>query len=248
MKNIFLSLIIISFASLTAQPDDEIKWMFGVHGGFNQYRGDMGNGWYATNQAAYSFGGASFTYFLNRHFDLTLFGTRGDVGYQLPWNEEIVGQRNGFLVRKTTIDLLAKYYFIGREPFFQPYVFAGGGILMQGGQGDNSNPAQRRFDASLPSAGFGFNIRFAPFLLLQIQETFSRTNADYVDYRVAGGNDMYLMHSIGLLFSIPKPSVKRNGPDLVVDKCPKLPKELEAKKQAKKRSKAKERAEKKRRK
>jgi OmpA-OmpF porin, OOP family len=222
--------------SAFAQPQQEKKWVFGIHGGFNQYNGELGNGWYTNTQAAYSFGGISVSRFLTRHFDVTLFGSRGDLGYQGPWGDG----NNDFLIRKTTLQLLGRYYILGREPFFQPFLLAGGGLLFQRPRGDNFYPSQKKFDLAIPSAGLGFNLRLTRWMRLQLQEIFIHTSADYVDYRQGGGNDLYVMHTAGLIFNVPSlKSDRGDRSELIVDDCPKLPKELAAKRAAKKRMKTK---------
>jgi hypothetical protein len=236
-----LSISICFYAGLLAAqaPATENPWVFGIHGGFNQFKGDIGNGWYAHDQAAYSFGGFSVSHFLNRNWDLTFYGSRGDLGYRLPWTE--TGNQNDFRVRKTTASLWARYYFLGNDRFFQPFVFAGGSVLFQAPQGDNHYADRRAFDIGAPEGGIGFNLRLTRWMRFQVQEIFTYTSADYLDYRVGGMNDANLMHSAGLIFSVPRFKVNKgaDGPDLVVDKCPPLPKELAAKKAAKKRARSK---------
>ena len=241
MKKLLLICLCSALFSASSQVQQEKKWQFGIHGGFNQYRGELGNGWYATNQAAYSFGGFSVTRLLTRKFDVTFLGTRGDIGHVGPWQQDRRDMH--FLVRKTTMQLFGRYYPMGRERFFQPFLFAGGGLIFQRPRGDIFYPSQPRFDMAIPSAGAGFNLRLARWLRFQLQEIFIHTSADYVDHRRSGGNDLYLMHTAGLIFDFPSLTRNRSAesPDLIVDDCPKLPKELSAKKAAKKRLKTKAR-------
>ena len=247
MKKIPLLLICLYAGLLRAQaPSSQSTWVFGLHGGFNQFNGDIGNGWYSHNQAAYSFGGFSVSHFLNRNWDLTFFGTKGDLGYRLPWDESGQTLQDDFRVRKTTASLWARYYFLGNDAFFQPFIFAGGSLIFQPPDGENTYGNRRAFDFGFPEGGLGFNIRLTRWMRFQVQEIFTYTSADYIDHRESGLNDAYLMHSAGLIFNVPRFRVNKSadGPDLVVDKCPPLPKELAAKKAAKKRDRAKNRKDK----
>lgn len=237
---------------LCAQPGgSEIdNWVFGVHGGFNQYRGELGNGWYATNQAAYSYAGFSLSRFLNRNLDLTFFGSKGELGHQTaPRAGLTTSERFGFRISKTTAHLWLRYYPIGHEAILQPFVFAGGSMIWQLPLGDNFYFNQKRQRLGVPEAGLGLNVRITRWMRFQVQEIFTYTSADYVDYIEGGRNDMYLMHSVGLVFNFPK-FTRRNSmeqPDREVDKCPPLPRELQAKKQARKAAKSKARLDRKER-
>jgi hypothetical protein len=90
----------------------------------------------------------------------------------------------------------------------------------------------------LPQAGAGINLRIFKWLTFQIQETFVYTNADDIDFRSGGFNDMYLYHTAGLIFTPGKlGKIGENEPEGVgdlIDKCPKVSKA--ASKKAKKKA------------
>lgn len=237
MKKLAFLCLCASLSVLNAQPDETRNWVFGIHGGFNQYRGELGNGWYARDQAAYSFAGISLSRFLNRNLDLTFFGSKGELGYQTEWRPGLPENFNyDFLLSKTTTHLWIRYYPLGHEVFFQPFVFGGGSLLWQRARGNNFYIGQKRFDFGFPEAGLGFNLRITPWMRFQVQEIFTYTSADYVDYNDGGLNDLYLMHAVGLVFNFPRFSGldEPDHPEREVDKCPKLPKEMQARRAAKK--------------
>jgi hypothetical protein len=236
-------LLLTGFATVlsilaAAQPTEEKKWSLGIHGGFDQYNGDLGQGWYSTRQAAYGFGGVSVARQLTRRLDAVFFGTRGELGHMEPREEWMdPGYRTNFLARVTTFNLYARYFLISREYILQPYVFGGAGVIMQHGLSDTYYPDKKKFDYAIPTAGLGLNIRIFPWLAFQLQETFMHTSADYIDFKDKGFNDLYLLHSAGLIFRLSKPekSGTVSTPEFVVDKCPKHVKEQRKKsnKQAK---------------
>jgi hypothetical protein len=246
MRKIVLLVLICFSGFLSAQRDEsEIdNWVFGIHGGFNQYRGELGNGWYVTNQAAYSYAGFSLSRFLHRNLDVTFYGSKGELGHQTaPVQGQSARERFGFRLSKTTAHLWLRYYPIGHEAIIQPFVFAGGSMIWQLPLGDNFYFNQKRQRFGVPEAGAGVNLRITRWMRFQAQEIFTYTSADYVDYIEGGMNDLYLMHSVGLIFNFPK-FTRRNSmsqPDREVDKCPPLPRELQAKQQARKAARSKAR-------
>ena len=62
------------------QSEDR-KWAVGIHGGANQYNGDLGNGFYSFDQAFYGFGALSLARYLTPHLDVVLHGAYGEVGH-----------------------------------------------------------------------------------------------------------------------------------------------------------------------
>ncbi|HOZ87633.1 MAG TPA: hypothetical protein PL029_07745, partial [Bacteroidia bacterium] len=130
MKKILLLFACCFIAIHTFSQTDEKKWNFGLHGGLMQYSGDLGQGFYKTDQAAYGFAGVSFSRYLGRHFDASLFFTRGEFGYiqrNQPLNE--LGNPNSFLVRTNTANLIARFYFTTPNTILRPYIFAGAGAI-----------------------------------------------------------------------------------------------------------------------
>src|SRR4051812_24121033 len=79
-KILFVVCYLLSLLKIDGQTKEE-KWNLGFHGGISQYSGDLGQGWYSTTQAVYGFAGISVSRYLNKQLDLSLFLTRGQLGY-----------------------------------------------------------------------------------------------------------------------------------------------------------------------
>ena len=65
---------------MDAQTADR-KWGIGLLGGTEQYWGDGGNCFYDRGKAFYGFGCISIERYLTPHFDLSLQGSMGVIGY-----------------------------------------------------------------------------------------------------------------------------------------------------------------------
>ncbi len=223
MRNKVFLFCLLGSLSAVAQTE-EAKWNLGVHGGFTQYTGDLGQGWYRTDQAAYSFAGVSVSRYLNRYFDLTFMGTQGEAGYVGPRDYAAAADvMNSFRVSLSTLNLFFKYNFVGRESFVSPYALVGAGLLRQRGMGGHHPNRSTGWELPVPSAGLGINFRFGPVVSLQFQETFMYNTTDNIDYISEGVNDMYLMHTFGLTFNLLKRDrggeVRKSGD---IAKCPRI--------------------------
>jgi OOP family OmpA-OmpF porin len=222
MKKITLICASCLLAFSSHSQTEEKKWNVGVHGGLVQYNGDLGNGFFNTDQASYGFAGLSVSRYLNRHLDASLFFTRGELGYSDHTRMNLSDRPNNFLVRHNTSNVVLRFHFTGPEAIVRPYIFAGGGLIWY--ESVYKNKAED-FVFSLPTAGAGLNIRLGPVVSLQVQETFLATTADYIDNVTAGANnDMHLYHSAGLTFNLGKRHDTDN--DGIIDKkdeCPNTP-------------------------
>jgi OmpA-OmpF porin, OOP family len=244
MKNSFkVACLFFSLPAVWHAQSAEHKWNVGIHGGAYQYNGELGNGFYDFSQAYYGLAGVSVSRYLSRHFDATVFATRGEVGYgnrSETFVADGASPRN-FLSRLTTINAMIRFFPIGRTRYVQPYLTAGVGAMFQRGINDNTTYVNRSpFDFSMPAVGAGLQFPLGRYVAIQLQETFIYGSADQVD-RIDGGlNDMYVLHSLGVtinLFKFWKKSAylsdgENGGKD--VDKCMKMPKELESKKNSNK--------------
>src|ERR1700755_1850090 len=113
MKKIILLCALCVTALSTYSQTDEKKWNLGFHGGLIQYSGDRGQGFYKTDQAAYAFGSISVSRYLSRHFDASVFFTRGELGYIDRTTAPTVDAPNSFLVRHNTANLILRFNFTG---------------------------------------------------------------------------------------------------------------------------------------
>lgn len=214
--------MVFSLGRVGAQTEDE-KWNLGIHGGATQYRGDLGNGWYATDQAAYGHVGFSVSRYLSERFDANLYFTRGEAGHQAPRDFTMSEDVNfNFRIALSTLNLTARYHLFNREAIVNPYLFAGASVIRQQGNGSHHMGRLKNYEYAAPTGGIGFHIRLNPIVAIQVQETFMYTSADDIDYRVNGLNDAYLMHSIGITFNLEKRQMFEAGPSKKLDKCPRM--------------------------
>ncbi len=222
MKKLLLACTYCLTIATAYSQTDEKKWNIGLHGGLIEYYGDRGQAFYSTNQAAYAFGGLSFSRYLGRHFDASLLFTRGEVGYIDHTTTATLDQPNSFLVRHNTAHLLFRFNITGPQTIFRPYIFAGAGAIWYESV---YNVKHERFEFSVPTGGAGLTIRMGPVVALQLQETFMYTSTDNIDYINAGNdNDILLYHTAGLTFSLGKKKDEdRDGVSDKKDQCPGTP-------------------------
>jgi OmpA-OmpF porin, OOP family len=204
MKNsLLLVCCLIAFGKLAAQSEEE-RWNVGVHGGATQYSGDLGQGFYSTEQAVYGFGGVSVSRYLTNRLDASFMFTRGQVGYLAPrdYSKDLSLEYN-FRVNLSTANLVLRYNLRDRENRFVPFVFAGGSALRQR-YVSTDMLHKKPVEFAAPTAGAGFNIWINPYVSIQFQEMFMYCMTDDVDYRVEEYNDSYLFHTLGLTFNLAK--------------------------------------------
>lgn len=212
---------LIAVATANSQTRDR-KWNIGFHGGLTQYNGDRGQNFYSTDQAAYGFASVSVSRFLGKHFDASLFLTRGELGNVeplSPWSPP--NDNNHFLIRLNTANLVLRYNILSDRYVLRPYLYAGAGVIMHE---KYQSVKDERYDYALPSFGGGLNIRLTPVISLQLQESFMYTTADDIDGDVKDYNDGYLFHTAGLTFNLGKKKDEdKDGIADRNDKCPGTP-------------------------
>ncbi len=202
--------------SLIAQTEER-KWNIGLHGGLNQYNGDIGQGFYDFDQAAYAFGGISISRYLGPYMDLNLYGTMGETGFI-----ELGNTNNRFRASMTTGVLNFRLNMFNPDAAVRPYIFAGVGVMYYP---EKYTILKAVTNFALPDFGGGFNFRLGEVVNLQIQETFYYTDDDEIDGEVKEANDGFLQHTIGLTFNMGKcEDVDADGVCDKKDKCLNTPK------------------------
>ncbi|WP_300570794.1 OmpA family protein [Flavobacterium sp.] len=212
-KLVILCICLASTLIVKAQTQDK-KWNIGLHGGIVQYHGDLGHDFYKTDNTMYGFGGLSISRYLGRYLDANVSFSRGELGYN---NGETANFKSDFSAASVNL----RINFIGPEYFVRPYAFGGIGVILFDNQ---LNFHKEKIDSALPTAGGGINFRLTPVLSLNLQESFMFTNNDARDGAVAGADDDFLFHSVGLTFNFGNSKDSDNdGVSDSRDNCPDTP-------------------------
>ncbi|WP_310556287.1 OmpA family protein [Flavobacterium sp.] len=213
MKKVLFLCICIGFTFASRAQTQDKKWNIGLHGGITQYHGDLGRDWYKTDKAMYGFGGISVSRYLWKYLDINAMYSRGTLGY----DSGVTGYKSDF----SSVALNLRLNLIGQEYIARPYVFGGIGAILFDRQ---LNFHKEKIDSALPTAGGGINFRLSPVISLNLQETFMFTNNDSRDGVVAGADDDYLMHTVGLTFNLGNSiDTDKDGVTERKDYCPDTP-------------------------
>jgi len=217
MKKLLLAacMCIASTVSLNAQTEDK-KWNIGLHGGIEQYSGDLGKGFYKYNAGdpVYGFAGLSISRYIATHFDLNLLFTKGEVGYR--------DDTAKFTTGLSSVTFNLRFNLLGPGSFVRPYLFAGAGALLFA-----NNPTVKeksKIDYAVPSFGGGLNFRLSPSVMFNIQEMVQYSTNDDKDGYIGGSNDAFLLHTAGVTFNFGKKQDEdKDGVNDRADKCPNTP-------------------------
>ncbi len=207
--NLLLVIALLFAVNVDAQTPDR-KWGFGIHGGIVQYNGEVGNDFYNFTRKLHGFGGIVIARNLNTHLDLELDLSVGESGVER--DNQIGFDKNLFQAR-----LNLKYNFFKPEARVRPFVFVGVGYL----RFDFISNDDAINNWQLPDAGLGLNFRLNEYASIVLKETFVYSSADDIENRMEDMNDMYLFHSLGIVFNLGEP--KDADGDGVYDKddeCP----------------------------
>jgi len=205
---------------LLAQTPDR-KWGVGIKGGSQQYNGDIGNGFYKFDQALYAFGGISISRNLSEKLDFYISATTGDLGY-------VDNADRKFLSKMSQFNFNLKLnMFKYDEHTLRPFINAGIGYMKFEDRVVKNNMPIRPTIAKefenmiLPNLGLGITVKLSPVVNLVLEETYLRSDYDAIDNHAKNSNDVYLQHSLGIVFNIGK--AKDTDKDGVSDKkdlCP----------------------------
>jgi OmpA-OmpF porin, OOP family len=213
MKKLLLGSICLALAFATSAQTEDKKWNIGLHGGATQYSGDLGNDFYKGKMPFYAVGGVSVSRYVSDHFDLNLFITKGEIGYN---------RDNGRFREDFTSALLNfRFNILGPRSSVRPYLFVGGGAMLFD---KNLTITDKQVDYIAPSFGAGFNFKLSPDVMLNVKESFLYSTADKRDGVSEGKNDAYLLHMVGVTFNFGnKKDEDNDGVSDRYDKCPNTP-------------------------
>lgn len=211
-KILLLSTLLFLLINTHAQTRDK-KWNIGLHGGSSQFNGDYSNDFYRTKMPLYGFGGLSVSRYLGTHIDINFLATKGRIGFN--------SDSGRYSTDITTATLNVRFNILGPASPVRPYLFVGGGAMLFD---KNLDITGKKTDYIAPSFGGGINFKLGPSVMLNLQETFFYSNEDKRDGIIAGSNDAYLLHMVGLTFNFgKKKDADNDGIADRNDKCPNTP-------------------------
>ena len=204
---------LISVNAVTAQTIDK-PWSVGLYGGKSEYNGcRLGNGFFNYSQAYYGFGALSLSRYINKSFDIQLYGSYGQHGF-------VKNATENFLSNSFNSDLTLRYKFIKKDGAkLVPYIFAGLGLRnMTNVYNNNVN-----FDFVIP-VGLGLDYHVTPSIAIRYFGSVGFTNHGY-GYNVAShSDDKQLQHNLGIAFNFgKKKDDDKDGVSNSKDLCPNTP-------------------------
>lgn len=206
MKKLLLLLAFFAFATAGFSQSADRKWNIGLHGGLQQFNGDIGYGWYRSSQPYYGVGALTLSRYISDAFDIFAMGSYGEIGF-------VKDNTNKFRARLSTATINFRVNFTPPHTAVRPYLYAGAGLLMFA---PVYSVKKSVTDFAFPSAGGGINFRLSDVVSFQLQEAFMYSTSDKIDGIEHGNNDAFLLHTAGLTFNLGK--AKDEDKDGVADK------------------------------
>jgi outer membrane protein OmpA-like peptidoglycan-associated protein len=215
-KMLLIASICLATVSITKAQTEDKRWSVGVHAGFTQYNGDLGNDFYKTDFGINELDfmeGFTVSRYLTSHLDLSFMASKGKVGYK---------RANGaFSSGFTTALLNLRFNITGQKSIIRPYLFIGTGAMLYD---NNIVITNKKLDYVTPSFGGGLRLKVTSDIAFNFQETFLVTSADDKDGVIGGINDYYLFHTAGFSYNFgKKKDADNDGVSDRYDKCPNTP-------------------------
>ena len=237
MKQILLFAILFIGIAITKSLQAQ-RSGFGFHMTANEYIGDLnGNSYNLYKFKNFKAGGAiSLQQYLNPSFNLVEWG-----GYNRVQHYRSVADVAGNPFPFNSVDadffnfnVLLKYkfnngYLFSENTAFAPFLIGGLGVthIKSNVYIGPQNSGRTKLDGQTkPSliGGAGLFFRFNDIVGIEAASMFNRPFYDEWDGKKKGGNDIYLQHSLGLVFSIKKPAdTDKDGVSDKKDNCPITP-------------------------
>lgn len=224
--------LLSNFCQLKAQ-----RSAIGFYGTANEYIGDLSainsDGVFRHNYTLYKFrsfkpgGGISLQQYLNPSFNLVEMLSYNRVQYKAGAGAR--GVDANFLVLNMMLKYkLANGYFLKEDAAVAPFIIGGIGAtrinsrqLINGAEGAKISDGVTKANLAI---GAGVFFRFNDAFGIEASSIFQRPFDDRWDGFVRGGNDIYLQHNLGLIFSLKKPvDTDKDGVPDKKDSCPDTP-------------------------
>ncbi len=214
MKKYLSALCLLFFAAAMTAQTETNKFGITAGFGFQQYQGNVGNGFYNFKTSSYGVGTLHLTYYLSKSFDAGLIGTLGDYGYcqaSSVANTEVpvIDRCKGCGDRVGLGNLNSRLYSAG---FMVKYKFANGYLLKEdarfkpfvyGGACYNSIQDIMKMQCISPgtyySVNAGLGIRYDLNKRINVSYNLGFgyfVSAEHPDGMEHGANDTYLQNSV----------------------------------------------------
>ena len=195
-------------------PSSAQRSSIGFHGTVTEYIGDINSVNYKHHYSLYKFkffkvgGAVSLQQYLNPSFNLVEMAGYNRVQYQKA--DKLRGVDADFL----TLNAMLKYklnngYLLSENAAAAPFLIGGFGITHIKSKQFGKDSSKTITDGEVKpeiAMGAGIFFRFNDNVGLEFASIFHRPFYDAWDGVINGGNDLYLQHSIGLIFALKKPA------------------------------------------
>jgi OmpA-OmpF porin, OOP family len=202
MKNqlFILGLLFLSITTIAQTQSRKLAITAGF--GFQQYHGDLGNGFYNFTSTEYGVASIGLDYYLNRSFDIKLYSMLGDFGFCSDLEEGEGGVVEDVLNSRMTMGGIAlKYkiangFLLAENSRLAPYIYAGFGI--------NRVTDFMKMKCIVPgtyysvNAGFGLKYNVSEVYNIGYNLNIGQFSSDKLDFIVDGSNDYYMQNSLVL--------------------------------------------------
>ncbi len=219
---VLISSVLMLF-SATAQTYEN-PWTVGVYGVKSEYNGDLGKRFFDVKAKFYGMGALSFSHYLNRYFDATLYASYGYYGCQ-DENSTSQSLASEFKSKMLYADLTGKYKILPEHYAFRPYVFAGVGFRNLTATNDDKAVCKEGSDFVI-TGGVGCDVALTEHWGLRYTCGYGYGLSDDRDGFDCGDyGDQQLLHSLGVTYSFAfKPRDKdKDGIIDKLDNCPGTP-------------------------
>ena len=206
MKNPILLLSFLFSLTLLHGQTKSHKLAISAGFGFQQYCGDLGNGFYDFSSTEYGVANLGIDYYLTRSLDIKLLGTLGDLGYCSDLEEGEGGVVEDVLNSRMTMGSISlKFKFangviLPENAKLAPYLYAGFGV--------NKITDIMKMGCIVPgtytslNGGAGFKYHISQLFSIGYNLNIGQFSTDRIDFVSVGRNDMYMQNSLVLEVNI----------------------------------------------